>query len=560
MRRPRLGPTLAALALTLLAAGLAVSVPQASAIDPFPNTGIATLSGNHFQIHWNRDNLSTDCPTMYITQETAGDVLGWADRAYDLYTSWGYSAPILDGDGDLLLEIAVDEFDKPAPVCISYGVIDPSIPTNNDGTLERWDALINPVAPAGAGEIHLNAARGINFHIVAHEVFHLFTRAMNASADQWLHEGTAEWAAVRADAAVGGTEQNPDRTSDCVGSECGDTEYDRNGYPGWMLFEYLAERYGDSTVKAVWDQAAADPAATGTADLEAALPSGTLETFFNDYTTARLTGNFASPLLAGTLPAAYGTLPVGESSGTVSLSNIAVNHLAVRYIALQHGTSDGPCYTASLAITVTIPGGVVSTPTYFANTKGAVAQPLSVSGSTASLTVPWNTCAGSPDAYLSLPNDTHDSSALDGREFVLRTTVTVDRTKPASPSEPPAPRSVIGPVISAPTSDPAPSLKVYAPEVIRVSAKTRLLRFAVFSSGGGTLQATLGSAGLGSAALRGGNNDIRFVLPKQLFAKLRAKSASNVLALTSMSPSGSRGATVTRRVVLQAAKKPKRRR
>ena len=103
-------------------------------------------------------------------------------------------------------------------------------------------------------------------------------------------------------------------------------------------------------------------------------------------------------------------------------------------------------------------------------------------------------------------------------------------------------------------------MKVYAPEVIRVSAKARLLRFAVFSSGDGRLQAVLGATNLGAAPLRGGNNDVRFLLPTALFKSLRTKSSSNLLALTSVSSSGTKGSTVTRHVLVQAPKKkPKRR-
>jgi hypothetical protein len=57
--------------------------------------------------------------------------------------------------------------------------------------------------------------------------------------------------------------------------------------------------------------------------------------------------------------------------------------------------------------------------------------------------------------------------------------------------------------------------------------------------------------------LRSGNNDIRFVLPKQLFNSLRTKSVTNVLHLTSMSAGGSKGATFTRRVLVQTPQKPK---
>ena len=193
-------------------------------------------------------------------------------------------------------------------------------------------------------------------------------------------------------------------------------------------------------------------------------------------------------------------------------------------VDLAHGadTDTGPCYSASLALKVALPAGVASTPYYSANMKGATAQPFTVSGSTATLTVPWNTCGGSPHAYVSLPNETNDvvPPALDGREFTVSGTVTVDKTKPAAASEAPAGVKVTGPVIQAPTTDPAPDLTLHAPELIRVSSKTRLLRFIVFSSGDGTLKATLGSTWLGSAGLHAGNNDIRFVLPTQLLKSL----------------------------------------
>ncbi|HWJ44506.1 MAG TPA: hypothetical protein VNR63_03895, partial [Gaiellaceae bacterium] len=165
-----------------------------------------------------------------------------------------------------------------------------------------------------------------------------------------------------------------------------------------------------------------------------------------------------------------------------------------------------------------------------------------------------NTCAGSPDALVSLPND---SLNLDGREFSVKVSVKVDFTKPAAPTSPPPGAKVIGTPIAAPATDPAPTLKIYAPEVLRVSAKTRLLRFVVFSTGDGKLQAALGSTGLGSADLRGGNNDVRFVLPTQLFQSLRKQASSNLLQLTSVSPSGAKGASFTRRVVVQAAPKKK---
>ena len=539
-------------ALIALASSLAVAVPRAAAVDPYPTSGVATLSSDHFQIHYSRD--VAPCPTAAISQEQAGEVLGMAERAYALYSGWGYTAP------GAPVDISVDDFSID---CFAHGAIPLGTPMPHG----RWDAIITPV---GSDEIHLSAATGLAYHVIAHEVFHVFEDAVAAGAQQWLTEGLAEWASVRANTAAGGLEQNPDRTMDCVGSECGDSEFDRNGYPGWMLFEYLAERFGDAKVKSVLDAAAANPGWTGTQALSSVVqPLGpALGKFFEDYTTARLTGSFTSTALAGVLPQTQASIVIGSSSGAVSPVTLAVNHLAVRYVDVAHGldTDTGPCYSASLALKVALPPLVASTPYYYANTKGAVAQAFSVSGTTASLTVPWNTCGASPHAYVSLPNETNDvvPPALDGREFTVSGTVTVDKSKPAAASEAPAGVKVIGPVVQAPTTDPAPDLTLHAPELIRVSAKTRLLRFVVFSSGDGTLKATLGSTWLGSAGLHAGNNDVRFILPTQLLKTLRkTNTPDNVLMLTSYSPGGTQGASVTRRVAVQLVKKttkPKRRR
>jgi hypothetical protein len=289
-----------------------------------------------------------------------------------------------------------------------------------------------------------------------------------------------------------------------------------------------------------------------------------LQDFFNDYTTARLNGNFSSPALADVLPQSLATLSLGNTTGAFSVTPIAVNHLAVRYIELARGdgTDTGPCYVASLKLNVVIPANVVSRPYYYANIAGSVPQALTVSGSTASITVPWDTCSGSPHAYLSLPNDWNDAdqsgAPKDGREFVVMGTLTVDKSKPATAASPPPRAKVIGPVIQVPTTDPAPDLTVYAPELLRVSAKTHVLRFVVFSSGTGALRAVLGSSWNGSATLHAGNNDIRFVLPTQLLKRLRKTSSENILSLTSYSPGGARGETITRRVAVQTTK-PKRR-
>jgi hypothetical protein len=538
--------TLAALALGLLT--LVVGVPSASAIDPFPLDGAMTMSNANFTVHFNGNDRDTACGSA-ITQETAGDILGMLDRARTYFHDTmgiGFPYPTPDGGGHV--HVSIDDFTSG---CISYG----SVPFGIPAPLNRWDAFIEPVPASSEDIIHLDVDTATTYHIVGHEVFHTVEDAMIRSVDQWLQEATAEWAATRANKAAGGVEMNPDRSMDCVGSSCGDTEYDKNGYPGWMLIEYLIQRYkSDAKVRALWQRAQDHPTDSATTDL-ANVIDVPLATFYNDYFNTRLIGGFDFAPLKGALPETIGGFVVGGADATSDDLNVAVNHLAARFIYLKHATEDGPCFEATLTINVTIPAGVESYPAYYAGTAGATAQSLTISGQNASIAVPWNTCAGSPDAYVSLPND---SLGLDGREFVVKVSVKVDSTKPATATSPPPGAHVIGTVVPAPTSDPAPTLKIYAPEVLRVSSKTRLLRFVVFSSGDGKLQATLGSTGLGSAQLRGGSNDIRFVLPTALFKSLRTKSASNVLALTSQSPSGTKGTTFTRRVVVVTPPKKKK--
>jgi hypothetical protein len=538
------------LALFVLAASLAGVVPSARATDPFPTTGVWTLTSKYFTSHVSRD--VAPCPAAAITQEQAGDMLGMADNAYDFYASLGYTAPVG------LTDISVDDLDLQ---CVPYGTIPMGVPL----PIERWDALIEPLGPPTPPQpdnIHVKYQQALSYHIIAHEVFHVFEDAVVPAADPWLKEGIAEWAATRAEGAVGGVELNPDRTMDCVGSECGDSEFDRNGYPGWMLFEYLAERFGDAKVK---DVLIAGGSMNGTHALASVVqPLGpTLGKFFEDYTTRRLTGSLTSPLLAGVLPTTQATIVAPTTTDAPDLDpvTLAVNHLAVRYVDIAHAAADdtSPCFNASLALKVALPTGVPSTPYYYANTKGSSAQAFSVSGSTASLTVPWNTCAGSPHAYVSLPNESNDVAppALDGRQFTVSGTITIDKSSPASASEAPTPVKVIGPVVSVPTSDPAPDLTLYAPELIRVSSKTRVLRFVIFSDGSGTLKATIGNSWLGSANLHAGNNDLRFVLPSQLLKTLKKTSApSNLLTVTSFSAGGSQGESLTRHVAIQTVKKP----
>ena len=116
------------------------------------------------------------------------------------------------------------------------------------------------------------------------------------------------------------------------------------------------------------------------------------------------------------------------------------------------------------------------------------------------------------------------------------------------------------PDVPASSLEIAPSLTLFGPTILRLSSSDTRIRVIVESSGEGAVQGMLGNVSLGTVAIRGGNNDVRFKLPKTLLTALRRSAAAgaNVLTLTPTSASGAvTGEAVTRTVQIAAAKNAK---
>ena len=114
---------------------------------------------------------------------------------------------------------------------------------------------------------------------------------------------------MRADGAVGGLELNPDRTMDCVGSECGDSEFDQQRLSGLDALRVPRRALPATRRSSLCSTRPRPiPAWTGTHALSSVVQplDPTLGKFFEDYTTARLTGNFTFAALAGVLPKTQG--------------------------------------------------------------------------------------------------------------------------------------------------------------------------------------------------------------------------------------------------------------
>lgn len=497
-----------------------------------------TVTTPHFAVHFTGAFGNAE----RVTFQTAGDLAALAERAYDTFvTSWGYPAPLNDGDGKTDIWVQ----DLSASKILGRASADAA-----GNTSTAWLAIDVTAATSQA--------------VIAHEVLHAIQYGLWIPADSWLLEGSAEWAGFAASnyspfggVSLSATLAAPDMSLDCTSAACGNDLYETSGYSRWGFFQYLSERYGNLFFKDVLARGAtlADPLATGSTLLAGTLAAkGTsLSAVFDEYVLTHLAGGYQTTALKEMAPSTYSSTATGNFSGSLPIQRVSVNHLASRYLKFTRGgTAEGPCYAAKLSLTVGLPAGLGAKPAFFSKSLGTV--PLTVSGSTASATVPWDTCTGGSAGYLSLPNS---SMTTDAQTFAVSGTLDVDLST-ITPVGPPAPLYT-GATVAAPSGEIAPAIFVYGAQLLRVSAATRAVRLIVFSSGGGKLQASLGSTALGTFALRAGNNDVKFRLPASAVKALRSTAsrsgARSLLKLTSLSTSGAKGASVTRKVSIVTAKR-----
>lgn len=114
---------------------------------------------------------------------------------------------------------------------------------------------------------------------------------------------------------------------------------------------------------------------------------------------------------------------------------------------------------------------------------------------------------------------------------------------------------MIGPVVAAPTEDPAPEVSFYARNVMKLAASSRQLRLVFFSSGTGRVRVVFSGQEVALLTVRAGANAALVRLPMQ--ASRFSASGRAVLELTALSPAGAPGTTFVQRV---AFTKPKTKR
>ena len=546
----RLGLSAAVAAGSCVLAGPAFGARPTALQLPF------TVSTAHFVVHYSSDPLAMG--TYIISQTTAGDVAALAERAYAAELADGFPAPPADGalGGDGRIDIYVD----------NPGALADTVP--DDPTSLQTSSFI---------ELNGSEPVALQQHTIAHELFHVIQLGVwqpilpQHLSDYWLLEGSAEWMGFRVDHydPSFGIDLGPqDMALDCRdplgGLQCDlDDDYRNNGYARWPFFEYLAEKYGPTFVTDVFARGAAGaPSMTATGAIAAALAAKgtTLADTYNAWTLADLIGGYSISTLQGLAPTVYGSWPTGVKGGTLGTVLVPVNHLSTRIVEFDRGDGDASkaCVEATLTLSVTIPAGTQSQPVFWWNAEGNPPVPLSVNGSTASASLPWDTCTwASTKGYLTLPNA---SQTVDAADFAIKATLDVKPDQPATASDPPGEYFVPTPVLPVTPLDAAPTLTLFGPEILKLSPTQTQLRLIVESSGQGSVRGRLGSVDLGAVAIRGGNNDVRFKLPKTALASLRRSAAvANVLTLTPVSATGgATGTPVTRTIRIAPPKHPAR--
>jgi hypothetical protein len=531
---------LALLALTAIAAGT-FGTSKAFAAAPPPTCPPASppvltqvVSSAHFAVAY------TDDPTDpgYISQTQAGNVLAAAERAYAFYTAAGFPPPAVS---------------LPSGKTVFY-VMD----------LSPWK--LGAEYGTGCVDLDKSTVTGDQMDFsIGTDVFTQITQLLGGPP-LWLTNGVAAWASWRALGypATSIADIGPfDMTLDCASSSdkanCSQSGYENLGESRWPFYEYLTEKYGPLFVEDIINATNA-ASGNGVAGLQNALAAkgSSLSAEYGAYAAKLLSrGWSAATLNAATVPFSGSKIQTGISSGAIPSESFGINHLATKFVEIDRGDGQGdhPCYAATLTLRVQIPTGVTSQPSFYWASGGGSPVPLTVSGNTASATVPWDTCAWQTHGYLALPN----TSLVDGTSFVVSGTLTVDFSTPATAAVPPAPAAQYGQTFDVSSFSPIPSVSLFGPEVMRLSPTDTQLRLIVSSTGEGSVTASIGSTVLGTAAVSPGGNDLRFSVPGAILRTLRRTAGATTLTLTPVAPDGTtKGTPLTRQVAVVIARpKPK---
>lgn len=505
------------IAAVLVAGFAAVASPRVLAAGtppPCPDPQPQSISSAHFTVTYQDDPTKSNA----ITQVDAQMLLGQAEHAYAVFGGLGFPTPATMPSGKTEIDVV-------------------DLSSVQLGTLYCGGSFDFDSATIGqpSGEYDLDLA-----------IFGAIAIGQGVT-DGWLTQGLGSWAAYKAlgypaDSTLdlGPWETSLDCTSSVTTNGCAKSDsYANLGLSRWPFYEYLTERFTTSFVDELLADAAAAGGITG---LENALKAHntSLAAEYGAFTTKLLAGGWSVGGLNVQLPPVSATISTGAATGDTAAQTFSVGHLATRYVEIDRGdgSNSHKCYAATLTITVGMPAGVTSQPVFYWAAANNTPVPLTVSGSTATATVPWDTCTWSTHGYLSLPNATTD---VEGASFQVSTHLAVTSTETTS-APPSTPANSYGNSTDAASAVGALAVSLRGPGTLKLSPTDTSLDLVVEANDQGKVSAKLGALSLGTRTVVPGMNAVHFSIPA---------GATGTLTVT---PTSSDGTTVGRAVTMIVAK------
>lgn len=477
-----------------------------------------SLSSAHFTVTFDGD--STDSGS--ITSEQAGQLLSGAEEAYAAFQAMGFPAPAQSGGTTYINVYDLDPWNLSAVYC-------------SDGF--DYDSA--------------DVGGSLQGYYLDRDVFGTIETAYG-SIEDWLSNAVGAWATWKAlgyPASSTGDVGPYDMSLDCerdtailTDQTCSTVASEDDGESRWPFVEYLAEKYGNGFVATLLQDvnAAGGDADTGLQNALAAEGSS-LGTEYGDFAAKLLTGGWTALVLDTSAPPLSGTpIETGAATGTIPAQTVGVDHLATRFVEIDRGdgSASHACDAATLTLNVTIPAGVTSQPVFFWNAAGSMAVPLTVSGNTATASVPWDTCVWpKTHGYLALPNT---SMTADGSNFVVSGSLSVSTTE-VTATPPSLPANGYANTTPVGTGPDVPRLSLRGPSTMQIPAGTKSVQVLVASSTSGSVHALLGSTDLGTKPIVTGQNLLGFAVPD---------AVSDTLTLTPVASDGTTtGAALTVKLV-----------
>ena len=299
-------------------------------------------TGGSFLVHFTRQG-SNAVPALDVDASGTPDFVEEVAAVYDEVLAayqgeLGFRPPrgdeaIAENGGDGRFDVYLVDFGISADGHYSNDACDPGTPEICAGYMVQENDYVGYGYPS---TLIANRILG------SHEFFHAIQAAYDTGQGSILTEGTAVWATERFDPSLNDFEKFIDGYLDYADRSLDvplPGPVDVFSYGSAIFFQFLEERYGDGTVRALWERC--ENGANGKADplwfeeLDATLTAEADASFneaFVEFATWNLfTGSLADPSRSYTNGAGYPRVPIEDVEAPFSDDQLRVFHASTQY-------------------------------------------------------------------------------------------------------------------------------------------------------------------------------------------------------------------------------------